>query len=203
MLSYPRRLQSGHITCYLNRTYHVLTTCAENAQRIAAVRMAGLGTLVPQIHGVGSSSEDGWSNIGMTLVDRGRSSSSGSMLCGRFQSGDHPLACPIFLCELAHAFSLRSHQSDFFNVGSTQPTSNWSSHVLPGSTCPRHSRDNPRPQHLALKFCDCPKNLKSQATRWQCRINVLFQRNEVHAQRFALLCNSKQLSQTRSITAPQ
>jgi len=26
MLSHPRRLQSGHFTCYLNRTYHVLTT---------------------------------------------------------------------------------------------------------------------------------------------------------------------------------
>src|ERR1019366_1035778 len=26
MVSYPRRLQSGHITCYLIRTYHVLTT---------------------------------------------------------------------------------------------------------------------------------------------------------------------------------
>jgi hypothetical protein len=26
MLSYPRRLQSGQITCYLNRTYHALTT---------------------------------------------------------------------------------------------------------------------------------------------------------------------------------
>src|ERR1017187_6340903 len=26
MVSYPRRLQSGQITCYLNRTYHVLTT---------------------------------------------------------------------------------------------------------------------------------------------------------------------------------
>src|ERR1035441_4993022 len=26
MLSYPRRLQSGHFTCYLIRTYHVLTT---------------------------------------------------------------------------------------------------------------------------------------------------------------------------------
>jgi len=26
MVSYPRRLPSGHITCYLNRTYHVLTT---------------------------------------------------------------------------------------------------------------------------------------------------------------------------------
>jgi hypothetical protein len=26
MLSYPRRLPSGQITCYLNRTYHVLTT---------------------------------------------------------------------------------------------------------------------------------------------------------------------------------
>ena len=26
MVSYPRRLPSGHITCYLIRTYHVLTT---------------------------------------------------------------------------------------------------------------------------------------------------------------------------------
>ncbi len=26
MLSYPRRLPSGHFTCYLIRTYHVLTT---------------------------------------------------------------------------------------------------------------------------------------------------------------------------------
>ncbi len=26
MLSYPHRPPSGHITCYLNRTYHVLTT---------------------------------------------------------------------------------------------------------------------------------------------------------------------------------
>src|SRR5580765_5458539 len=28
MVSYPRRPQSGHITCYLNRTYHVLPTVA-------------------------------------------------------------------------------------------------------------------------------------------------------------------------------
>src|ERR1035438_7738867 len=26
MVSHPRRPQSGHITCYLNRTYHVLPT---------------------------------------------------------------------------------------------------------------------------------------------------------------------------------
>src|ERR1700681_1609882 len=26
MFSYPRHLKSGHITCYLNRTYDVLTT---------------------------------------------------------------------------------------------------------------------------------------------------------------------------------
>jgi hypothetical protein len=26
MLSYPRRLLSGHFMCYFNRTYHVLTT---------------------------------------------------------------------------------------------------------------------------------------------------------------------------------
>jgi hypothetical protein len=29
MFSYPRRLKSGHLTCYLNRTYHVLTTQAK------------------------------------------------------------------------------------------------------------------------------------------------------------------------------
>src|ERR1035437_4210896 len=26
IFSYPHRLKSGHLTCYLNRTYHVLTT---------------------------------------------------------------------------------------------------------------------------------------------------------------------------------
>jgi hypothetical protein len=31
MVSYPRRLQSGHFTCYLNRTYHVLTTHCHQA----------------------------------------------------------------------------------------------------------------------------------------------------------------------------
>jgi len=29
MVSYSRRPQSGHITCYLNRTYHVLLTLQE------------------------------------------------------------------------------------------------------------------------------------------------------------------------------
>ena len=28
MISYPRRPKSGHITCYLNRTYHVLPTAS-------------------------------------------------------------------------------------------------------------------------------------------------------------------------------
>src|ERR1019366_5561685 len=28
MVSYSHRLKSGHLTCYLNRTYHVLTTSA-------------------------------------------------------------------------------------------------------------------------------------------------------------------------------
>jgi len=36
MVSYSRRPQSGHIVCYLNRTYHVLTTvsltCLDKAQ---------------------------------------------------------------------------------------------------------------------------------------------------------------------------
>src|SRR5438045_288270 len=36
MVSYPRRLQSGHITCYLNRTYHVLTTAVFS--HVAVVR---------------------------------------------------------------------------------------------------------------------------------------------------------------------
>jgi hypothetical protein len=26
MVSHPRRQKSGHFTCYLNRTYHLLTT---------------------------------------------------------------------------------------------------------------------------------------------------------------------------------
>src|SRR5437660_12885361 len=30
MVSYPHRPQSGHITCYLNRTYHVLPTRIHN-----------------------------------------------------------------------------------------------------------------------------------------------------------------------------
>src|SRR5438067_1413763 len=36
MVSYPHRLKSGHITCYLNRTYHVLTTNAINAIAVSA-----------------------------------------------------------------------------------------------------------------------------------------------------------------------
>src|SRR5271167_370908 len=40
MVSYPRRLQSGHITCYLNRTYHVLTTrLSPNLGRPVAVML--------------------------------------------------------------------------------------------------------------------------------------------------------------------
>ena len=31
MVSYSRRPQSGHFTCYLNRTYHVLLTQAKGA----------------------------------------------------------------------------------------------------------------------------------------------------------------------------
>src|SRR5258708_10341037 len=41
MVSYPRRPKSGHITCYLNRTYHLLPTrpfglvCAPPSLRVA------------------------------------------------------------------------------------------------------------------------------------------------------------------------
>ena len=31
MVSYSRRLQSGQITCYLNRTYHVLLTVTDSS----------------------------------------------------------------------------------------------------------------------------------------------------------------------------
>src|SRR5450756_2910144 len=42
MLSYPRRLPSGHITCYLNRTYHVLTTVQSKSLDLSpTVRNAG------------------------------------------------------------------------------------------------------------------------------------------------------------------
>src|SRR5258706_1922416 len=46
MLSYPRRLKSGHITCYLNRTYHVLTTaesCTLSSLRECATLPAARG----------------------------------------------------------------------------------------------------------------------------------------------------------------
>src|SRR5204863_10039449 len=32
MVSHPHRPQSGHITCYLNRTYHVLPTIAGSGE---------------------------------------------------------------------------------------------------------------------------------------------------------------------------
>ncbi len=49
MLSYPRRLPSGHFTCYLNRTYHVLTTFTyfpldmEDLEAYVAGRLAANG----------------------------------------------------------------------------------------------------------------------------------------------------------------
>jgi len=39
MASYPHRPKSGHITCYLNRTYHVLTTLAMLSLDEAFVRV--------------------------------------------------------------------------------------------------------------------------------------------------------------------
>src|ERR1700746_474489 len=40
MVSYPRRPQSGHITCYLNRTYHVLpTVISVGARRMTMKRL--------------------------------------------------------------------------------------------------------------------------------------------------------------------
>ena len=40
MVSYPHRPQSGHITCYLNRTYHVLPTVARANIDKSAIRQA-------------------------------------------------------------------------------------------------------------------------------------------------------------------
>jgi hypothetical protein len=42
-------------------------------------------------------------------------------------------------------------------------------------------------EHLALEFCDYPRNLKSQPTRWQSGIEALFQRNDVYPQHSAFL----------------
>jgi len=42
MVSYPHRPKSGHITCYLNRTYHVLTTDQRHPGRWR------LGTCLPE-----------------------------------------------------------------------------------------------------------------------------------------------------------
>ena|GEM_PF-6893534 len=39
MVSHPRRPQSGHITCYLNRTYHVLTTTVSRDVDIRQFRL--------------------------------------------------------------------------------------------------------------------------------------------------------------------
>src|SRR5437660_2842732 len=57
MVSYPRRPLSGHITCYLNRTYHVLPTQAAEqpgGQAELQVPCAGGGhrNSVIRIHGV-------------------------------------------------------------------------------------------------------------------------------------------------------
>ena len=134
-------------------------------------------------------------NIAITLIDRCRSSSTPWVLCGGFQSGDHPLAGPELPGELPHAFPLRSQYPDFFHFRLSQPAPRWSSNMLSGSTCLSHSCDDSCPQHLALKFCDRSEHLKSQPTCWQCRVDVLFQRNKVHAQRFAFFGDGQQLSQ--------
>jgi len=94
---------------------------------------------------------------------------------------------PEFLGEPSHASPLRSQQPGLFNFGSTQPAPSWPSNVPSDSTGLVHPGLDTFRQHLALEFCDCAKDLKSQPTRWQCRVDVLFQRNEVHSQRFALL----------------
>src|ERR1035438_10104989 len=59
MVSYPRRLQSGHFTCYLNRTYHVLTT------RIEIVDCFPLGFLVPCRSIAWGRSHAGWKGVAL------------------------------------------------------------------------------------------------------------------------------------------
>src|SRR5438132_14214865 len=52
MFSYSRRPKSGQITCYLNRTYHVLTTAMINNQRKPGiVEDTGNCELMPNRHG--------------------------------------------------------------------------------------------------------------------------------------------------------
>jgi hypothetical protein len=55
---------------------------------------------------------------------------------------------------------------------------NWSSNVLSDSTGLVDPSPDTFAQHLALKSCDCSKDLKSQPTRWRCGVEVLFQRDE-------------------------
>src|ERR1700675_1025479 len=49
MVSYSRRPQSGHIVCYLNRTYHVLTTHADVPHREKKNSMLHCRTLLVPI----------------------------------------------------------------------------------------------------------------------------------------------------------
>src|SRR5579871_6760430 len=59
MVSYRRRPQSGHITCYLNRTYHVLPTTADSGvDRSTASRVLELQGKLRRNHRPRSASED-------------------------------------------------------------------------------------------------------------------------------------------------
>src|SRR5207245_8273129 len=82
MVSYPHRSQSGHITCYLNRTYHVLPTshwqplapCPREAHTLAERgapmhRMALLIMVALLSAGVGHSSPPADSAINATAIE--------------------------------------------------------------------------------------------------------------------------------------
>jgi hypothetical protein len=71
MVSYSRRPQSGQITCYLNRTYHVLLTPSnlEAVHELTGSSVSGMFT---------------FSYFGWTLLDRMYSSiTRSSELCSR------------------------------------------------------------------------------------------------------------------------
>jgi hypothetical protein len=69
--------------------------------------------------------------------------------------------------------------------------------MFPSPTCLCHSGFHAFPQQLSFKFRDRSQDLKGKSSCWQCGVDVLSERNQIHAQRSTLLTDGQQ--QRRSI----